>query len=164
MRSPAPARGAERDQMLPCPAAIPSTTHAEHRRASTAWHSPGTAPAQPRHSQQRPMGQLPGAIPRAVEQPAGAPGPPAALRQHLHSHESKGLARHSGPMDTSLRCHEKTGTTPRFIFLLLSLKHPELSQVAMLRSQSPQSDTPPQTPAHPPPAPRTEKGQKPKKS
>lgn len=158
MRSPAPARGAERaDAALASRDPIHRARGAQqgqHRRA------------QPRHSQQLPTGQLPGAIPTAVEQPApGGPGPPAALRQHLHSHQSKGLAGHAGPTDGHLaRCHEQTGTAPRFIFLFLSLKHPELSQVfAMLRSQSPQLD-PPQTPSHPPPAPRTEKGEKPKKS
>lgn len=43
MRSPAPARGARRAQMLLRPAAIPPAGHKEHTRDGTAQHSPDTA-------------------------------------------------------------------------------------------------------------------------
>lgn len=69
------------------------------RRARGA-HKGRHCPAQPRHDWQGPPGHLPGAVPRAMEQPASGPGPPAALRQHPHGHVSRGTAGYPGPMKT----------------------------------------------------------------
>lgn len=54
MRSPAPARGARRAQMLLWPAAIPPAGHEEHTRDGTARHSPGTTGRDPRGTSREP--------------------------------------------------------------------------------------------------------------
>lgn len=54
MRSPAPAQGVRRAQMLLWPAAIPPAGHKEHTRDGTARHSPRTAGRDPQGSSREP--------------------------------------------------------------------------------------------------------------
>lgn len=88
-------------------------SHPSGTRSTQGTALPGTALALPAGTR----GQLRGAVPRAVEQPALGPRTPAAPGQCLHSHTAEGWK--DGPMETAPSCNKQTGGTPTFILLPL---------------------------------------------
>lgn len=112
---PGPDERCEESTDAAWPAVIPPVGHKEHTRDSTS----STAPAALAGSR----GQLRGAVPRAAEQPALGPGPPAALGQCLHSHTAQGWKDTLAQWKPHRAAVSRWGALPDLFLSPCSMKH-----------------------------------------
>lgn len=150
MRSPAPARGARRAQMLLRPAAIPPAGHKEHTRDGTAQHSPDTAGRDLQGSSGEPSPGWQSSQPRGQDsrQPLGG-----ICRVTL----PKGWQDTLAPWKPHRAAMSRLGSFPDFFFCTHP-PPPNCTSLTMLGQGG--SQTPCIPLAQPPPAPGTEKGEK----